>query len=305
MSHGSNYESMTSEPPSWQSQKSAELKLSDRKFKVLLGRICGITDPRLKQEIFELTFEVIQLGAWSDGEWQLFVDRLFRRHPETAESMASWRRDLVARGLTFSEIVRAIMNRWLTWRGIESADMREIYAAFECSGKLEIAHNAAVNVVLALRQRQGRATSDCVDPFSEAEETPTTSFEESMHSGSDQPRIGAAMGGAEDADRSGSTSGYDPDRSLAERQSVRNSLGVAGATAEGVRPTRLTAKISNHVRANMNLANRLSSQQNTHSRQNDIVRYSSPRPRHQSFHNTLDPAPVMGKCGEKPTVSSL
>ena len=74
-------------------------------------------------------------------------------------------------------MVRHVLNQWLTWNGIEKANMTEIFAAFESCDKLDIAHNAAVNVVLALRQRQGRSTSESGSPFSEAEETPTASLE--------------------------------------------------------------------------------------------------------------------------------
>ena len=132
---------------------------------------------------------MIQLGAWTEEEWQLFVEYLFRQHPEGADLLYHWHHDFVVRGLKFPDIMRGIMNQWLCMCGIEAADIKEIYGAFERCGKKEIALNAAVNVALALRKKQGRATSESVDPFSEADDTPLGSFEDCAGADSFNPHM--------------------------------------------------------------------------------------------------------------------
>jgi len=181
-SYCSNVHSLSLQSQSLQSQKSCFPKMSNRKFKILLGRICGITDPEVKREIFDLTFDIIQLGDWNDHGWKLFVSRLFAGYADGDKYSSDLQNDLRSKGVKFPDVVRAVLQSWLTVNGIEKADMMDIYEALECSEKLEIAHNAAINVVLQLRHKQGRTTADCTDPFSDVEETPPTSFEHSMPS---------------------------------------------------------------------------------------------------------------------------
>ena len=194
------------------------------------GRICVITDPELKSEIFHLTFNVIELGSWDAEEWRVFVEKLFSGHPDGAGFIADLQRHItgkhnILKGVChgtdenskgsmidrptrmnggsniasdntithfshsedvdqdylgvfrFFEVIRATMNRWLSWQGVVKAEMKDIYEALEYCDKLDIAHNAAVNAALFLRNKEGRTLSDCLDPFGEAEETPTTSLE--------------------------------------------------------------------------------------------------------------------------------
>ena len=44
--------------------------------------MCSITDPAVKMQTFELTFENIQLGAWTPDEWHKFTHKLFAFHPK-------------------------------------------------------------------------------------------------------------------------------------------------------------------------------------------------------------------------------
>ena len=149
---------------------------------ISLGRICGITDPEVKREIFDLTFEIIQLGDWTDQDWRQFVQKLFSDKIGGDKYVVDLQNDLKRKDSKFSDIVRIMLQCWLAVNGIDKADIRKLYEALECCDKLDIAHNAAINVVLVLRHKQGRTESDCTDPFSEYEETPTTSLENSMPS---------------------------------------------------------------------------------------------------------------------------
>ena len=43
--------------------------------------MCSISDPVIKMQTFELTFDNIQLGSWTEDEWQKFTHKLFDLHP--------------------------------------------------------------------------------------------------------------------------------------------------------------------------------------------------------------------------------
>merc|ERR550519_3157996 len=133
--------------------------LSRHDFNHLLGRVCSISDPEVKRTTFELTFDNIQLGSWTEDEWLNFTQKLFAFHPKVNQifEMQSGNK-------------RTVLDEWLRWQTIEKADMRDIYEALEAADKVDVAHNAAISVTLELRQAAGRITSECVDVLSECSE---------------------------------------------------------------------------------------------------------------------------------------
>ena len=56
--------------------------LSSHDFNHLLGRVCSISDPTVKLQTFELTFDNIQLGCWTRDEWNKFAHKLLDLHPK-------------------------------------------------------------------------------------------------------------------------------------------------------------------------------------------------------------------------------
>ena len=60
----------------------SQTSLSKHDFNHLLGRVCSISDPTVKLQTFELTFDNIQLGDWTKDEWEKFTHKLFDLHPK-------------------------------------------------------------------------------------------------------------------------------------------------------------------------------------------------------------------------------
>ena len=124
-----------------------------------------------------MIFETIQLGDWTDHDWNLFVKRLFSENIGGEEYVVDLQNDLRSKYSKFSDIVNLMLQCWLGVNGIDKSDFKMLYEALECCDKSDVAHNAAINVVLVLRRKQGRTESDCFEPFSEYEETPLNSLE--------------------------------------------------------------------------------------------------------------------------------
>merc|ERR1719193_66866 len=137
--------------------------LSSHDFNHLLGRVCSISDPTVKLQTFELTFDNIQLGCWTRDEWDKFAHKLLDLHPKANQILEN-KNGYINK--------RSVLDEWLSWQTVEKANMRDIYEALEAADKVDVAHNAAISVTLELRQAAGRITSECVDVLSECSEQP-------------------------------------------------------------------------------------------------------------------------------------
>jgi len=140
----------------------SENQLSRDNFDHLLNRVCNITDQDLRAQTFDMTFDNILLGEWTRVEWGIFSNRLFKDYPGGVDALFQPQNAYNAK--------QTVMEKWLEWRTLEKADMRDIYEALEAADKGVVAKNAAVNVTLGLRQSLGRITSECVDVLSECSE---------------------------------------------------------------------------------------------------------------------------------------
>merc|ERR1719193_638696 len=137
--------------------------LSSHDFNHLLGRVCSISDPTVKLQTFELTFDNIQLGCWTRDEWDKFAHKLLDLHPKANQILEN-KNGYINK--------RSVLDEWLSWQTVEKANMRDIYEALEAADKVDVAHNAAISVTLELRQAAGRITSECVDVLSECSDQP-------------------------------------------------------------------------------------------------------------------------------------
>lgn len=144
-------------------EQQGNVSLSKNDFNHLLGRVCSISDPAVKMQTFELTFDNILLGSWTQDEWQKFTHKLLALHPKVNSFLES---------KTGFINKRSVLDDWLSWQTVEKADMRDIYEALEAVDKVDVAHNAAISVTLELRQAAGRITSECVDVLSECSDQP-------------------------------------------------------------------------------------------------------------------------------------
>lgn len=142
-------------------QQMGQQQLSKHDFNHLLGRVCCITDPTVKFQTFQLTFESIQLGCWTKDEWDKFTSKLLELHPK-ANQIVEDKSGYINK--------RSVLDEWLNWQTVEKADMRDIYEALAVADKMDVAHNAAISVTLELRAAAGRITSECVDVMSECSE---------------------------------------------------------------------------------------------------------------------------------------
>jgi len=140
-----------------------QTSLSEHDFNHLLGRVCSISDPTVKLQTFELTFDNIQLGDWTRDEWEKFTRKLFHLHPKVNTILEN-KNGFIQK--------RSVLDEWLNWQTVEKADMIDIYKALEAVDKVDVAHNAAISVTLELRHAAGRITSECVDVMSECSEQP-------------------------------------------------------------------------------------------------------------------------------------